>query len=75
MKFTQLHSGLNALGLCCSLLHQTHVLAAEETTDTVAASAISTNAIGGCQQGRDITSTADVIQEDKTNTTPSAQTR
>ena len=43
MKFKKIHSGLIALGLCCSLLLQTPVLAAEETTDTVAASAISTN--------------------------------
>ena len=69
MKFKKLHSGLIALGLCCSLLLQTPVLAAEETTDTVAASAISTNDIAGWPQGPDITSTAAVIMEDSTNTT------
>lgn len=69
MKFRKIHSGLIALGLCCSLLLQTPVLAAEETTDTVAASAISTNDIAGWPQGPDITSTAAVIMEDSTNTT------
>ena len=69
MKFKKIHSGLVALGLCCSLLLQTPVLAAEETTDTVAASAISTNDIAGWPQGPDITSTAAVIMEDSTNTT------
>ena len=69
MKFKKIHSGLIALGLCCSLLLQTPVLAAEETTDTVAASAISTNNIAGWPQGPDITSTAAVIMEDSTNTT------
>lgn len=69
MKFKKIHSGLIALGICCSLLLQTPVLAAEETTDTVAASAISTNDIAGWPQGPDITSTAAVIMEDSTNTT------
>ena len=69
MKFKKIHSGLIALGLCCSLLLQTPVLAAEETTDTVAASAISTNDIAGWPQGPDITSTSAVIMEDSTNTT------
>lgn len=69
MKFKKIHSGLIALGLCCSLLLQTPVLAAEETTDTVAASAISTNDIAGWPQGPDIKSTAAVIMEDSTNTT------
>ena len=69
MKFKKIHSGLIALGLCCSLLLQTPVLAAEETTNTVAASAISTNDIAGWPQGPDITSTAAVIMEDSTNTT------
>ena len=69
MKFKKIHSGLIALGLCCSLLLQTPVLAAEETTDTVAASAISTNDIAGWPQGPDITSTAAVSMEDSTNTT------
>lgn len=69
MKFKKIHSGLIALGLCCSLLLQTPVLAAEETTDTVAASTISTNDIAGWPQGPDITSTAAVIMEDSTNTT------
>ena len=69
MKFKKIHSGLIALGLCCSLLLQTPVLAAEETTDTGAASAISTNDIAGWPQGPDITSTAAVIMEDSTNTT------
>ena len=69
MKFKKIHSGLIALGLCCSLLLQTPVLAAEETTDTVAASAISTNDIAGWPQGPDITSTAAMIMEDSTQTT------
>ena len=69
MKFKKIHSGLIALGLCCSLLLQTPVLAAEETADTAAASAISTNDIAGWPQGPDITSTAAVIMEDSTNTT------
>lgn len=67
MKFKKIHSGLIALGLCCSLLLQTPVFAAEETAD--AASAISTNDIAGWPQGPDITSTAAVIMEDSTNTT------
>ena len=69
MKFKKIHSGLIALGLCCSLLLQTPVLAAEETTDAAAVSSISTNAIAGWPQGPDITSTAAVIMEDSTNTT------
>lgn len=69
MKFKKIHSGLIALGLCCSLLLQTPVLAAEETADAASASAISTNDIAGWPQGPDITSTAAVIMEDSTNTT------
>ena len=69
MKFKKIHSGLIALGLCCSLLLQTPVLAAEETADTAAASAISTNDIAGWPQGPDITSTAAMIMEDSTQTT------
>ena len=69
MKFKKIHSGLIALGLCCSLLLQTPVFAAEETADTASASAISTNDIAGWPQGPDITSTAAVIMEDSTNTT------
>ena len=68
-KFKKIHSGLIALGLCCSLLLQTPVFAAEETADTASASAISTNDIAGWPQGPDITSTAAVIMEDSTNTT------
>ena len=69
MKFKKIHSGLIALGLCCSLFLQTPVLAAEETADAASASAISTNDIAGWPQGPDITSTAAVIMEDSTNTT------
>ena len=69
MKFKKIHSGLVALGLCCSLLLQTPVFAAEETADAASASAISTNDIAGWPQGPDITSTAAVIMEDSTNTT------
>ena len=69
MKFKKIHSGLVAFGLCCSLLLQTPVLAAEENTDAPAASAISTNTIAGWPQGPDITSTAAVIMEDSTDTT------
>ena len=69
MKFKKIHSGLIALGLCCSLFLQTPVLAAEETADAAAVSAISTNDIAGWPQGPDITSTAAVIMEDSTNTT------
>lgn len=69
MKFKKIHSGLIALGLCCSLLLQTPVFAAEETADAASASAISTNDIAGWPQGPDITSTAAVIMEDSTNTT------
>ena len=69
MKFKKIHSGLIALGLCCSLFLQTPVLAAEETTDAASVSAISTNDIAGWPQGPDITSTAAVIMEDSTNTT------
>ena len=50
MKFKKIHSGLIALGLCCSLLLQTPVFAAEETADTASASAISTNDIAGWPQ-------------------------
>ena len=69
MKFKKIHSGLIALGLCCSLFLQTPVLAAEETADAASVSAISTNDIAGWPQGTDITSTAAVIMEDSTNTT------
>ena len=69
MKFKKIHSGLIALGLCCSLLLQTPVFAAEETADTASASAISTNDIAGWPQGPDITSTAAMIMEDSTQTT------
>ena len=69
MKFKKIHSGLIALGLCCSLFLQTPVLAAEETADAASVSAISTNNIAGWPQGPDITSTAAVIMEDSTNTT------
>ena len=69
MKFKKIHSGLIALGLCCSLFLQTPVLAAEETADAASVSAISTNDIAGWPQGPDITSTAAVIMEDSTNTT------
>lgn len=69
MKLKKIHSGLIALGLCCSLFLQTPVLAAEETADAASVSAISTNDIAGWPQGPDITSTAAVIMEDSTNTT------
>lgn len=70
MRLKRLYSGLLALGLSCSVMFQTPVLAAEETTtDTQAAdSAITTNSISGWPQGPEITSTAAVIMEDSTQT-------
>ena len=43
MKFKKIHSGLIALGLCCSLFLQTPVLAAEETADAASGKAVSTS--------------------------------
>ena len=57
-----------ALGLACTLIFQTPVLAAEETAETQTSS-ISTNSISGWPQGPDITSTAAMIMEDSTQTT------
>ena len=68
MKLKRLCSGLVAMGLACSLLFQTPVLAAEESADTQTSS-ISTNSISGWPQGPEITSTAAVIMEDTTETT------
>ena len=68
MKSKRLYSGLMALGLACTLIFQTPVLAAEETAETQTSS-ISTNSISGWPQGPDITSTAAVIMEDSTQTT------
>ena len=68
MKLKRLCSGLAAMGLACSLLFQTPVLAAEESADTQTSS-ISTNSISGWPQGPEITSTAAVIMEDTTETT------
>lgn len=71
MKLKRLCSGLLALGLSCSVLFQTPVLAAEETaadTAQAATSAITTNSIPGWPQGPEITSTAAVIMEDSTQT-------
>ena len=56
MKSKRLYSGLMALGLACTLISQTPVLAAEETAETQTSS-ISTNSISGWPQGPDITST------------------
>ena len=64
MKSKRLYSGLMALGLACTLIFQTPVLAAETQT-----SSISTNSISGWPQGPDITSTAAMIMEDSTQTT------
>ena len=69
MRLKRLYSGLLALGLSCSVLFQTPVLAAEETaadTAQAATSAITTNSIPGWPQGPEITSTAAVIMEDST---------
>ena len=71
MRLKRLYSGLLALGLSCSVLFQTPVLAAEETaadTAQAATSAITTNSIPGWPQGPEITSTAATIIEDSTNT-------
>lgn len=71
MRLKRLCSSLLALGITCSVLFQTPVLAAEETaTDTAqaAASAVTTNNIPGWPQGPEITSTAAVIMEDSTQT-------
>lgn len=46
MKSKRLYSGLMALGLACTLIFQTPVLAAEETAETQTSS-ISTNSISG----------------------------
>lgn len=71
MRLKRLCSGLLTLGLSCSVLFQTPVLAAEETaadTAQAATSAITTNSIPGWPQGPEITSTAAVIMEDSTQT-------
>lgn len=71
MKFKKLCSGLLALGLSCSVLFQTPVLAAEETAADIvqtADSSTATNSIPGWPQGPEITSTAAVIMEDSTQT-------
>ena len=68
MKLKRLYNGLAAMGLACSLLFQTPVLAAEESADTQTSS-ISTNSISNWPQGPEITSTAAVIMEDTTETT------
>nr|WP_294658642.1 D-alanyl-D-alanine carboxypeptidase family protein [uncultured Blautia sp.] len=71
MRLKRLCSSLLALGITCSMLFQTPVLAAEETaTDTAqaAASAVTTNNIPRWPQGPEITSTAAVIMEDSTQT-------
>ena len=71
MRLKRLCSSLLTLGLSCSVLFQTPVLAAEETaadTAQAATSAITTNSIPGWPQGPEITSTAAVIMEDSTQT-------
>lgn len=68
MKIKKLVSGLLAIGIAASMLFQTAVFAAEETVDTAAESAISTNSIANWPQGPEITSTSAVIMEDSTNT-------
>lgn len=50
MKSKRLYSGLMALGLACTLIFQTPVLAAEETAETQTSS-ISTNSISGLATG------------------------
>lgn len=49
-EIKRLYSGLMALGLACTLIFQTPVLAAEETAETQTSS-ISTNSISGWPQG------------------------
>lgn len=72
MRLRKICTGLFTLGISFSLLFQTPVMAAEETSgdtsvqDTVAG--ITTNSIPGWPQGADITSTAAVVMEDSTNT-------
>lgn len=70
MQLKRLCRGLLTLGISCSLMFQTPVLAAEETTtDTQTdASAVTTNSIPGWPQGPEITSSAAVIMEDATQT-------
>lgn len=70
MQLKRLCRGLLTLGISCSLIFQTPVLAAEETTtDTQTdASAVTTNSIPGWPQGPEITSSAAVIMEDATQT-------
>lgn len=71
MKLKRLYGSLLALGLTCSVLLQTPVLAAEETTadaTQTAVSTVATNSIPGWPQGPEITSTAAVIMEDSTQT-------
>ncbi|MBU5481071.1 D-alanyl-D-alanine carboxypeptidase family protein [Blautia sp. MSJ-19] len=69
MKLKKLCSSLAVLGLSCSLIFQTPVLAAEETAAAETTSAISTNSISGWPQGPEITSTAAIVMEDTTSTT------
>ena len=70
MQLKRLCRGLLTLGISCSLMFQTPVFAAEETTtDTQTdASAVTTNSISGWPQGPEITSSAAVIMEDATQT-------
>ena len=70
MQLKKLCRGLLTLGISCSLMFQTPVFAAEETTtDTQTdASAVTTNSIPGWPQGPEITSSAAVIMEDATQT-------
>ena len=70
MQLKRLCRGLLTLGISCSLMFQTPVFAAEETTtDTQTdASAVTTNSIPGWPQGPEITSSAAVIMEDATQT-------
>ena len=70
MQLKKLCRSLLTLGISCSLMFQTPVFAAEETTtDTQTdASAVTTNSIPGWPQGPEITSSAAVIMEDATQT-------
>lgn len=70
MKKSRLTAAFLAFGISASMIFQTPVYAAEDTTAVTAAAAstITTNSISGWPQGPEITSASAVVMEDTTNT-------
>ncbi len=70
MKKSRLTAAFLAFGISASMIFQTSVYAAEDTTAATAAAAstITTNSISGWPQGPEITSASAVVMEDTTNT-------